>query len=71
FGFADIGDTWYRARAGAPSILETLASAGGGVRIPMGAKTRLELQLAKALTAHGPGLRSGGWRFLFALAAKY
>lgn len=71
FGFADNGETWYRARLLAPSIRETLASAGGGVRIPVGEKTRLELQLAKGLTADGPGLRNGGWRFLFALAAKY
>jgi hemolysin activation/secretion protein len=71
FGFADYGDTWYRARAPAPSIHETLASAGAGLRFPVGAKTKLELQAANALTAEVPGLKAGGWRFLFAITGKY
>ncbi|HEY8949921.1 MAG TPA: ShlB/FhaC/HecB family hemolysin secretion/activation protein [Rhizomicrobium sp.] len=71
FGFADYGDTWYRARSPQPSIHETLASAGAGVRFPIGAKTSLELQAANALTADVPGLKSGGWRFLFAVTGKY
>lgn len=71
FGFADNGDTWYRARAPAPSVHETLASAGAGVRFPIGTKTRLELQAANALNADGPGFESGGWRFLFAITANY
>jgi hemolysin activation/secretion protein len=71
FGFADNGDTWYRARSPLPSIHETLASAGAGIRFPIGAKTRLELQAANALTADVPGLKSGGWRFLFAITGKY
>jgi hemolysin activation/secretion protein len=71
FGFADNGDTWYRARSPSPPVHETLASAGVGVRFPIGTRTRLELQAANALTADGPGLKSGGWRFLFAITAKY
>ncbi|HEX7726817.1 MAG TPA: ShlB/FhaC/HecB family hemolysin secretion/activation protein, partial [Rhizomicrobium sp.] len=71
FGFADNGDTWYRARSASPAIHETLASVGGGVRFPIGPKTKLELSAAHALTADGPGLKSNGWRFLFAIAGKY
>jgi len=71
FGFADNGDTWYRARSPSPSIHETLASAGGGIRLPIGTKTKLELSVAKALSAEGPGLKSGAWRFLFGVTAKY
>ena len=71
FGFADNGDTWYRARSASPAIHETLASVGGGVRFPIGPKTKLELSAAHALTADGPGLKSNGWRFLFVIAGKY
>jgi hemolysin activation/secretion protein len=71
FGFVDNGDTWYRARHPAPSVHETLASAGIGLRFPAGTKTKLELQLANALTAEVPGLQSGGWRVLFAITGKY
>lgn len=71
FCFADDGDTWYRRRMPVPSIHEDLASWGGGVRIPIGAKTKLELQAANALDAEVPGLRAGDWRFLFAISGKY
>jgi hemolysin activation/secretion protein len=71
FGFADNGDTWYRARSPSPSVHETLVSAGAGVRFPVGPHTRLALQAANALTADGPGLKSGAWRFLFAITGKY
>jgi hemolysin activation/secretion protein len=71
FGFADNGGTWYRARSPSPSVHETLVSAGAGVRFPVGPHTRLALQAANALTADGPGLKSGAWRFLFAITGKY
>jgi hemolysin activation/secretion protein len=71
FGFADYGDAWYRARAPGSSIHEWLASAGGGLRIPIGEKTKLELQAANALGAGVPGLRAENWRFLFAISGKY
>jgi hemolysin activation/secretion protein len=71
FGFADNGDTWYRARPPSPSDHETLASAGAGVRFPIGPHTRLELQAANGLAADGPRLKSGAWRFLFAITGKY
>jgi hemolysin activation/secretion protein len=71
FGFADYGDSWYRARAPMASIHEWLASAGGGLRIPIGGTAKLELQAANALGAGVPGLRAGDWRFLFAISGKY
>ena len=71
FGFADYGDAWYRARAPGSSIHEWLASWGGGLRIPIGEKTKLELQAANALSAGVPGLRAGDWRLLFAISGKY
>ncbi|HWA31178.1 MAG TPA: ShlB/FhaC/HecB family hemolysin secretion/activation protein [Rhizomicrobium sp.] len=71
FAFADNGDTWYRARAPTPALHHRLASAGGGVRLPLGTATKLELEGADALDADVPGIRAGSWRVLFALSASY
>jgi hypothetical protein len=37
FAFADAGTTWLRARAFFPAASYHLASAGAGIRLPMGA----------------------------------
>lgn len=69
FGFADDGGTWYRAR---PTTLPAdyhLASAGLGLRLPIGAKTRVEIQAADALATNVPGTKTGAWRFLFGLTS--
>ena len=71
FAFADNGDSWYRARAGAPGTHNTLASAGAGVRFPIGETTRLELEAADAISTDVPGVNTGSWRLLFALSATY
>jgi len=42
-----------------------LVSAGAGIRLPAGDKTRLEVQVANALEANAPGTRTAEWRFLF------
>jgi hypothetical protein len=47
-----------------------LASAGAGIRLPVGNKTRVEVQAANALEANAPGTRSGEWRFLFGVTMQ-
>lgn len=67
FAFADDGSTWYRARPFFLPVDYHLASAGAGLRLPAGDKTRVEVQAANALEANAPGTRSGEWRFLFGI----
>lgn len=65
FAFADDGGTWYRARGPfAPQDFE-LASAGLGVRFPIGGKTKLELRAANGIVGDAPQERPGRWRFGF------
>jgi hemolysin activation/secretion protein len=71
FGFADDGDVWARARAGGPSAHDSLASAGVGIRLPIGGQMKLDLEAADAIHADAPGLNAGGWRFLFGITANY
>ena len=71
FGFADNGETWTRARPPHPALDANLASAGFGIRVPVVAGARLELQAANALRADAPGVRGGDWRFLFGITASY
>lgn len=62
YGFLDGGRTWYRSRL--PFIAATefdLASAGGGVRFPLGKTLFLGLEAAKAVDAPIPG-GSKPWR---------
>jgi hemolysin activation/secretion protein len=62
YGFIDGGRTWFRARL--PFIAATdfdLASAGGGVRFPLGKTLFLGLEAAKAVDAPFPG-GSKPWR---------
>lgn len=71
FGFADNGDVWSRGRAGAAGVHDTLASAGAGIRLPIGEKMKLELEAADPIHVDAPGLKAGGWRFLFGITANY
>jgi hemolysin activation/secretion protein len=68
FGFADKGTIWYRARPLTLPADYHLASAGGGVRLPVGEKTRVELQAAHAVDSDVPGVPPGSWRFLFGVS---
>jgi hemolysin activation/secretion protein len=70
FGFADDGSTWYRARPASSPVDFHLASAGLGIRLPIGEKTRLELEAADAVATNVPGTKTGDWRFLFGLTMR-
>jgi hemolysin activation/secretion protein len=70
FGFGDDGSSWYRARPLTLAQDLHLASAGMGIRLPIGAKTRLEVQAANALDTNAPGTRTGAWRFLFGVTMQ-
>jgi hemolysin activation/secretion protein len=69
FGFADDTHVWLRRRGARPARDFALASAGGGIRVPLGSISLLEIQAAKPL-AQPAGIGTG-WQFGFALKASY
>lgn len=70
FGFGDTGTTWQFARPFSPAADHQLSSAGMGIRLPVGQKTRLEAEAANAVSANAPGTKTGDWRFLFAVTMR-
>jgi hemolysin activation/secretion protein len=70
FVFADDGATWLRSR-GAGGAGYHLASAGAGIRLPIGTETKLELAAANALSADAPGTRAGSWRLILGLSSSF
>ena len=71
FSFVDGGSTWYYRRPLTAPLDTNLASTGVGIRIPIGAKTHLELTAANAFAGQAPGTRAGSWRFLFGITGTY
>lgn len=71
FAFTDTGTTWLRARPAFAATSYHLASAGAGIRLPLGGQTRLELAVANAISADAPGTRAGSWRFLLGLSGSF
>ena len=71
FVFADDGAAWLRARPLSLATTYHLASAGAGIRVPIGANTKLELAAANALSANAPGTRAGSWRLLLGLNSSF
>ncbi len=59
FAFADEVAAWFEPRGLGPSSEAHLASVGGGIRLPFGANTRLELAATNAIAADAPGARAG------------
>lgn len=41
-----------------------------GFRLPVGSKSRVEIQAANALATNIPGLKAGAWRLLFGFTAS-
>jgi len=70
FGFADDGQSWYRARPTTLAGNYHLASVGAGFRLPIGDKSRLEIQAADAIASNIPGFGRGAWRFLFGFTVR-
>ncbi len=71
FGFADQGAAWLDGRGLPASSQSHLASAGAGLRLPLGKDTRLEFTGAHRLAASVPGQRAGGWLLLAGLSTKF
>ena len=68
------GAASYGVGAGATALASAdfhLASAGAGIRLPVGGKTRLELAAANALSTNIPGIRAGGWLFQIGLSSSF
>jgi hemolysin activation/secretion protein len=70
FAFGDSGSTWLRSR-GLGGVRTDLASAGVGIRLPLGRQTRLELTAANAISTNAPGTRAGGWLLLIGLNSSF
>jgi hemolysin activation/secretion protein len=71
FAFADGGSTWLRRRGLLASARFDLASAGAGIRLPIGAQSRLELAAANAISANAPGTRAGSWLLLIGFSSSF
>ena len=71
FAFADEGAAWFEPRGLGRSSQAHLASSGGGIRLPFGANTRLELAAANGIAADAPGARAGSWLFLMGVSTKF
>lgn len=67
YGFIDGGRLWYRGRLGFPKQAAELSTAGFGLRAPIGAKSGLQLELARALPNGSGFLERDEWRGVFAL----
>jgi hemolysin activation/secretion protein len=70
YGFVDGGAAWLRARPLFGAFHESLASAGGGVRVAIGQKTVVGIEGASAIVAGAPGIHTGDWRVTFSLTTK-
>jgi hemolysin activation/secretion protein len=75
FAFGDEGSSWYRRRVIAPGTILPqnyhLASAGAGIRLPLGGKTRLEFAAANAVQDDRPASSAGHWRLLFGVTSAF
>jgi hemolysin activation/secretion protein len=71
YAFADGGGVSVEARPLIPAASYRLASAGGGVRFPLGSKASLELEAAYALPNGTPALDYRAWRGVATLKATF
>lgn len=69
FAFGDAGSAWLRRRVASAQF--DLASAGAGIRLPVGSQTRLELAAANAISANVPGTRTGSWLLLVGFSSNF
>ncbi|MDX2237275.1 MAG: ShlB/FhaC/HecB family hemolysin secretion/activation protein [Hyphomonadaceae bacterium] len=71
YAFLDGGVARLNARPGQASRRQTLASAGGGVRLAIGEDATVTLEAAKALDEPDPDSEVRGWRLNLGLDAKF
>src|SRR5215217_643651 len=68
YGFVDGGKVWSKGRSGLPDSSDSLASAGGGVRLSAFTKTVVELEGARALES--PSGRDDEWRMIVSFRTR-
>ena len=71
YGFADKGGTRYFSRLGLPRQDLSLASAGGGVRVPIRKHLVVQLEAARGLEDPIPALDGKRWRGIFSIRTAF
>ncbi len=71
YGFADKGAVRYRSRLGLPSEDLSLASAGGGVRVPLNKHVIVQVEAARGLESPLPGVNGERWKGIFSLKTAF
>ncbi len=71
YGFADKGGVRYFSRLGLPRQDLSLASAGGGVRVPINKHIVVQLEAARGLEDPIPALNGRRWRGIFSLRTAF
>ena len=71
YAFADKGAVRYRARLGQPTEDLSLASAGGGVRVPINKHLVVQVEAARGLENPLPGVDGERWKGIFSLKTAF
>ncbi|HEX4095634.1 MAG TPA: ShlB/FhaC/HecB family hemolysin secretion/activation protein [Caulobacteraceae bacterium] len=71
YGFADKGEVRYYSRLGMPRQDLSLASAGGGVRVPIKKHLVVQLEAARGLEDPIPSLDGRVWRGIFSVRTAF
>ena len=71
YGFTDKGGVRYRSRLGLPTQDLSLASAGGGVRVPINKHLVIQLEAARGLEDPIPALDGKRWRGIFSIRTAF
>jgi hemolysin activation/secretion protein len=71
YGFADKGGIRYFSRLGLPRQDLSLASAGGGVRVPIWKHLVVQLEAARGLEDPIPVLNGKRWRGVFSIRTAF
>ena len=70
YAFVDAGETWLLKRGALVQPGLDLVSAGGGVRIPFGENSDVQLEVARQVDAPAAVVPHPGWTFNFALRQR-
>jgi len=71
YAFADKGAVRYRSRLGQPAEDLSLASAGGGVRVPINKHVAVQIEAARGLDSPLPGVNGERWKGVFSLKTAF
>ena len=71
YAFADKGAVRYRSRLGLPTEDLSLASAGGGVRVPIKKHVTVQVEAARGLESPLPGVDGERWKGIFSLKTVF